>query len=977
MRKKTEKFSLPQNILFSEIGSTGLTRFGGRVQEEWLRELQGSKAHKIYKEMRDNHAVINAVFFGIEMALRQVRFYAEGDDAEGKEFLDECLEDMSASWQDTLTQILTMLQFGWSFTELVYKRRDGELGESKSKYDDGKIGWRKWLSIGQDTLTTGNGWVFDDTGGIQGINQTPPPDYRQRTVPIEKGLLFRTSIAKGNPEGRSILRGMYLSYFYSKQFAEIEGIAAERMGTGLPVMYIGKNGSKSGGNSDLEQAKRIVRDVRVDDQMGIVIPGPKQTADGEGMLFELVSPPSRGAVDFDAVIQRYDQRIALSVLAQFIMLGQNAVGSYALSKSQGDIFMMALSAWAEMICDTINRYAIPRLFELNTFNRAQMPRLAHSEIFVPDLADMSAFINTMVGAGVIKPDATLERTLREMAKLPGAEAPVVVTTDSIESPPKDTIETPDSIDGFVDKFKRRAYGRAKYETATNDYQTELEAIYADWYNGLAKDLDKADADKREEILVAALPKLEKQLKDAGHIALPDAMKLGAAGIMSARGYQQLADTLAENDAYIESSLIPAIRERARREFGDAALWAGGTVAVAGVFAPLLGRVATYASAFWQSIHHGIGDWIGQQDNPDQIKVRRVLDPRAQHCQDCPRLAQVYESWEQMEQMAGIPSDGNTACRANCRCHVEVWYKGDWVRLSENMSGRQLPELFAEGRWVTINGRRILIGDGEGQWNPSKEPLDSYLAKDKGLSKKEEVAASKEKKTEILPKVGSIPVKDVLKFTKPRAQKGLAEVANAIDSIHSIPDTFQDVDVKESAVRSRYGAYKRGVKMVLGANGIVSPVQYREISMSSQGSHRELTFAHEFGHYVEQQGKIFEDPGSQSDFTSAVKQTKAWKTLNELRGQKTVKIKHSITGDLVDYSIDRKYVSYQLQGNELWARSYAQYVARKSGLPTLTEQLNTIRKQQESNPYTTQWDDDDFSPIEGAIDGIIARKGWKK
>ena len=68
-RKPQKNFQqLPENILFGELGVTGLTRFGGRVQEEWLRDLQGSKATKIYKEMRDNHPVINAVFFGIEMA---------------------------------------------------------------------------------------------------------------------------------------------------------------------------------------------------------------------------------------------------------------------------------------------------------------------------------------------------------------------------------------------------------------------------------------------------------------------------------------------------------------------------------------------------------------------------------------------------------------------------------------------------------------------------------------------------------------------------------------------------------------------------------------------------------------------------------------------------------------------------------------------------------------------------------------------
>lgn len=39
---------------YIELGSTGLTRFGGWISEEWLGDLQGTKGIKIYKEIRDN-----------------------------------------------------------------------------------------------------------------------------------------------------------------------------------------------------------------------------------------------------------------------------------------------------------------------------------------------------------------------------------------------------------------------------------------------------------------------------------------------------------------------------------------------------------------------------------------------------------------------------------------------------------------------------------------------------------------------------------------------------------------------------------------------------------------------------------------------------------------------------------------------------------------------------------------------------------
>jgi hypothetical protein len=42
------------------------------VYEEWLKDLQGIKGVKIYKEMRDNDPICGAIMFAIEMLIRQV-----------------------------------------------------------------------------------------------------------------------------------------------------------------------------------------------------------------------------------------------------------------------------------------------------------------------------------------------------------------------------------------------------------------------------------------------------------------------------------------------------------------------------------------------------------------------------------------------------------------------------------------------------------------------------------------------------------------------------------------------------------------------------------------------------------------------------------------------------------------------------------------------------------------------------------------
>jgi hypothetical protein len=50
--------------------------------------------------------------------------------------------------------------------------------------------------------------------------QMAPPRYQTTVIPIEKSLLFRTSIAKGNPEGVSLLRTAYRSWYFKKRLEE-------------------------------------------------------------------------------------------------------------------------------------------------------------------------------------------------------------------------------------------------------------------------------------------------------------------------------------------------------------------------------------------------------------------------------------------------------------------------------------------------------------------------------------------------------------------------------------------------------------------------------------------------------------------------------------------------------------------------------------------------------------------------------------
>lgn len=456
---------------YRELGTTGLTRFGGQVWEEKLAELRGRAGRLMYREMRLNSPVVAAVFFGIVSALKEpsrrvVPASEAPADREAAEFVDSCFDDMSFGWKDTLDMVLNpFLEQGFAVPELIYKKRLGpnpppylpwhfpahpcHEPPPPSRHDDGRVGWRKWAPRPAESLAEGQEWIFDVHGGVRGINQAPdvvggqvPPlvpghvemeDEAQPpsvySVPIEKLLHFRTTLHPGNnPEGLSILRASYLSYYYAQQMIEIEGIGAERDLNGIPVIYLGE-GTTLGEDpdSDWSMAKQIVTSLRMDEQAGIVFPHQKLDTQGRGIQLELLSTGGRRSWDVGKIVERHEKKIALSVLAQFLMLGMEQVGSFALSRHQGDLFVLAVQAFLDSVADVVNRHGIPRLMAVNLFpGMTGDPLLAFSPVGVPKLDEVGEFVNKLAERELITPDAELERHLRQIGNLP---QPVVEVAD--------------------------------------------------------------------------------------------------------------------------------------------------------------------------------------------------------------------------------------------------------------------------------------------------------------------------------------------------------------------------------------------------------------------------------------------------------------------------------------------------------------------------------------------------------------------
>jgi hypothetical protein len=148
--------SLPQDLLDAnlgdevknfaptlEVGRSGLKRSGGYVQDEFLPQLRGRNAVKVYREMAENSPVLGAWIYTATQLLSQIEWRVEPAsdkpaDRQNAEFVEQAMDDMEHSFGDFVSEACSMLTYGWSVHEIVFKRRLGLWANPphQSKFND-------------------------------------------------------------------------------------------------------------------------------------------------------------------------------------------------------------------------------------------------------------------------------------------------------------------------------------------------------------------------------------------------------------------------------------------------------------------------------------------------------------------------------------------------------------------------------------------------------------------------------------------------------------------------------------------------------------------------------------------------------------------------------------------------------------------------------------------------------------------------
>lgn len=392
--------------MYKPIGSTGLRRWGGYVREEYLPELQGSGWKRTVPRMLSD-PVLSSALLAIELLARQTTWVVVpvGEDSisvDAALFVEKCRHNMKQSWDEILSNVFSMLPWGFSLLELVYTR-----------LADGRVGWDNWDIRSQSSL---DGWSFSVTDEVLGVYQVHPETFKRVFIPSEKFLLFRVATDKGNPEGRSVLRGAYEAWYFASNLRRTEAISAERDATGLPLARVPATVIAEGGAA-YDSYVNLVSNLRVDEQAGAVIPSDRDEAGERLYDLELLRSGERG-MSLDGVIARYDQRMGAALLADVLLVGSSTSSGYNLARQKQELLTMAVNGYMDSIVGTVNSIAIPRLLKFNGVPAKSYPKLSFSRIEHVDLDKLGLFIERVSRAGFDwSKDIDVDRRLREQADL--------------------------------------------------------------------------------------------------------------------------------------------------------------------------------------------------------------------------------------------------------------------------------------------------------------------------------------------------------------------------------------------------------------------------------------------------------------------------------------------------------------------------------------------------------------------------------
>lgn len=391
------------------LGDSGTERYSGYFTEEYNPEWRDERRVENVEKMRRSDSAARAALRAVKAPMMATAWSvttATADDARAEEiraFVEANLFGMKRTWKEFLREALAYLDFGHYCFELIWEERAGKIvladlapriphSIQRWELPDGRFGIVQWVRTNQ--LKT-----------------------FQLEVPGDKLLVLTNDKEGDDVTGQSVLRAAWKHFTIKDVLYRIQGIAAERYGVGIPVITM----PDAAGSDEKDEAEDIGASLR-SNQKGYIVWK-------NGWQLDIKTPdgnPQGQAIE--TAIEHHDKQILRAVLASFLALGSDGVGSYALSRDQSSFFLKAVEDMACYFAEQMNKQVVKKIVDLNFGPQEIYPRLYFSPLGDIDYGEMATSLNTLAMAGLIRTDS---RTMEHVHKAFGLPEIPQDTLDAI------------------------------------------------------------------------------------------------------------------------------------------------------------------------------------------------------------------------------------------------------------------------------------------------------------------------------------------------------------------------------------------------------------------------------------------------------------------------------------------------------------------------------------------------------------------
>lgn len=385
---------------------------------------------------------------------------------EAAEFIEYCFKNLD---NQTLRQVArsaaTMNEYGFAVFEKVFSKITR--GKYKDKYQyrlsklafrpQGSFDIRQPFKFSDDSRELVGLWqnnnAFDTMNGIFYIDylKNQDPQVGSVFIPINKVALFAMNASSANPTGVSPLNAAYKAYREKVVIENLEIVGANKNLSGvlelkIPSMILQKAALDPSGKEAqfLNQLMQDAANSAAGEQSFFILPSDVQVGGQEQYKMTLKGVDGGSGDKNTTTLINERKKVILDLFScGFLNLGNEQVGSYALSEGKQSIHAHYVESNINIIKEGFNQDIIPQLLSLNNIflEDDEMPTLEVGDVDQVDIGEFASSMQRMKAVGLIP--VTVELVNECLTKL-GFEYRV----------PEDT--TPEQLDQLLGKMQSRS-----------------------------------------------------------------------------------------------------------------------------------------------------------------------------------------------------------------------------------------------------------------------------------------------------------------------------------------------------------------------------------------------------------------------------------------------------------------------------------------------------------------------------------------